>query len=200
MTHPKWKTNDEFPGSISLPYGIKTSHTWHELGQILRIINDYSVYSFAELGCHVGGMASLLLPRSKYHSFRYIGFELEDTHIDDVVREQCVIHIGDIFKNIKEAWSLAKSGKTFLYCDNGNKSREMYEFAQYLEMGDIIACHDYYDGQDVVGLENFGRTDECGCVPEVSKSDVLFLFDSPNFQKLPQYLLDGTRIIGFLRL
>ncbi|MHA2246898.1 MAG: hypothetical protein ACXADY_18280 [Candidatus Hodarchaeales archaeon] len=200
MTHPKWKTSDEFPGSISLPFGIKTSHTWHEIGQLLRIINDLDIYSFAELGCHVGGLASILNVRSRYHPFRYVGFDDKGEHIDDTVREHVLIHIGDIFENVPETWRLAKSGKTFLYCDNGDKIREMREFAPLLYPGDVIACHDYFDAQKVYGLEGFGFFDTCGCVPEVWYDSIRFMFDDEHFEQLPDYLLEGTRIMGFMKV
>jgi len=200
MTHPKWKTKDEFPGSISLPYGIKTSHTWHEIGQILRIINDLDVYTFIELGAHVGGLASILHWRSRFAPFRYIGYELLDNIIDDDVRINCAVYSKDIFKHKQEIVPRDNDGRIFIYCDNGDKIREMRVFSQYLRSGDLIACHDYYDGQWVDGLEDFGVDNSCGCVPEVWKESLPFLFDDETFVELPAYLLYGTRIMGFMKL
>jgi len=199
--HPKWKTNDEFPGSISLPFGVKTSHTWHEVGQILRIINDYNVNTFVELGCHVGGLASVVGCRHAFYpEFKYIGYEYNEAIIDNTVKEKFDIRVGDIFENsagmIK---SISGFGRMFIYCDNGNKVLEMEIFSKQLSSGDIIACHDYYDEQEVFGLKNFGKSEECGCVPEVWKKDVQYLFDDLNFDVLPSYLLEGTRIIGFIK-
>lgn len=199
MTHPKWKTKDEFPGSISLPYGVKTSHTWHEIGQILRIINDLDVYTFVELGAHVGGLASILVWRSRFAPFRYIGYEWIDHIIDDDVRNNAPIHSKDIFKNPREIIPTDNQGKIFIYCDNGAKVKEMHIFHKFLRSGDIIACHDYYDGQWVDGLKDFGESNECGCVPEVWKENLQFLFDNPNYEPLPPYLLHGTRIMGFVK-
>ena len=199
MTHPKWKTKDEFPGSISLPFGIKTSHTWYEIGQILRIINDYDVYTFIELGAHVGGLASILVWRSRFAPFRYIGYEILSPIIDDNVKNNCAIYSKDIFKHPEEIVPKDNDGKIFIYCDNGNKVKEMQVFHKFLRSGDIIACHDYYNGQWVDGLKDFGESDECGCVPEVWEKDVQYLINDETFTLLPSYLLHGTRIIGFIK-
>ena len=199
MTHPKWKTSNEFPGSISLPYGVKLSHTWHEVGQILRIVNDYDVYTFVELGAHVGGLASILQWRSKFHPFRYIGYELQIDIVDNDVNESHSIHPKDIFDKPKDIVNHSPNGRTFIYCDNGNKIKEMRVFSKHLRSGDIIACHDYYDGQWVDGLNAFGESDECGCKPEVWRRDIQYLYDDETFSALPEYLLKGTRIIGFIK-
>jgi len=199
MTHKHWKTSDEFPGSISLPYGVKTSHTWHEIGQILRIINDLDVYTFIELGCHVGGLASILQWRSRFQPFRYLGYDNNISVVDDNVFASAAIFQKDVFENPKELIPKDNEGKIFIYCDNGDKVREMYLYAPLLRVGDIIACHDYFDNQKVYGLRNFGFSDECGCRPEVWRKDVQYLYDNPNFEVLPAYLLEGTRIIGFVR-
>lgn len=199
MTHRKWKTVDEFPGSISLPYGVKTSHTWHEVGQILRIINDLDVYSFIELGCHVGGLASILMGRSKFHPFRYIGYDKDMSIVDNEVMDNCLIFEKDIFENPEKLVQHVPKGRTFIYCDNGDKVKEMQVFSKLLRPGDIIACHDYFDNQEVVGLENFGFSDECGCRPEVWLKDIQFLYNDPTFEVLSDRYLHGTRIIGFVK-
>ena len=199
--HPRWKTKDEFPGSISLPYGVKTSHTWHEIGAILRVINDYDVMTFVELGFHVGGLGTIVSGRSKWMpNFQYMGYDLEFANVDSMVARLLSVRQGNIFENIDEIYSLAKdNGKVLIYCDNGDKAREMREFSKHLQSGDIIMCHDYYDGQEVVGLEDFGDGDGCGCVPEVIVDDIQFLLDDRTFDIVPEELLYGTRIIGFIK-
>jgi len=194
-----WKSKDEFPGSISLPYGIKTSHTWHEIGQILRVINDLDIQTFVELGAHVGGLASILLPVNRYRDFVYFGVEHKEEIIHPTIRDR--IYIADIF-NIETVETIKRvkmNRKTFIYCDNGDKVKEMWYYLSTLNSGDVIACHDYYDGQDVYGLKNFGLDDSCGCKPEVWKDDLL-PFSGVEFEPLPAYLLEGTRIMGFTKI
>lgn len=194
-----WKTSDEFPGSISLPYGIKTSHTWHEIGQILRIINDLNVELFVELGAHVGGLASAILPLRNYRDFEYIGIEHKPEIVHPKIYEH--LHFWDVL-TISTATTIGAAvsvrRRAFVYCDDGDKIKEMDLYKSILKPGDIIACHDYYDYQEVYGLKNFGVDDSCGCVPEVWRGH-LAQFESPEFKPLPAYLLEGTRIMGFIK-
>lgn len=198
MPHPRWTSKDEFPGSISLPFGIKTSHTWHEVGQILRIINDLDVQTFVEIGAHVGGLGSIVSCVQKYRPFKYVGIEINGEIIDDLMR-------GKIFINDALQLSTARYireqayEKTFFYCDGGNKIYEMNLYGNYLRDGDIIACHDWFNGQEVYGLNGFGVDNgECGCRPEVSYSDLLDFFQDPRYKVLDDYLLRGTRIMGLI--
>jgi len=184
-----WQTKDEFSGSTSLPYGIKTSHTWHEMGQILRIINDYEIETFVELGVHVGGLASLLLPITKYKNFTYFGIEKDVSIIHPAIRDR--IYIGDILESVDEVRRIKMSRRTFIYCDGGNKKLEMGLYKDLLNTGDIIACHDYFR-ENIIGLDIFA--------PEVSRKDLLFLEYGLRFEPLPDYALSGTRIMGFIKL
>ena len=38
---------------------------------------------------------------------------------------------------------LDSEDKHFVYCDGGNKKRELWLYSRFLRSGDIIACHDY---------------------------------------------------------
>lgn len=192
-----WKTVDEFPGSISLPYGIKTSHTWHEVGQILRIINDLEINAFVELGAHVGGLASAILPIRNYRDFVYVGLEIDPSIVHPSVQSQIIT--ADVMTSMHMVRSMTSGRKTFFYCDGGNKIKEMWAYYQFLAPGDIIACHDYFDYQSVFGMTGFGTDEMFECKPEVWHKDLDFLFDDARFEPLPDYLLEGTRIMGFTR-
>ena len=192
--HPRWKTQDEFPGSISIPFGIKTSHTWHEVGQILRIINDLNIETFIEIGAHVGGLGSIVCCVDRFRPFRYVGVELDS----GVVDEKMIPYIlqGDVWTpQMMSLLQRLSEGKTMYYCDGGDKILEINLYASVLKAGDVIACHDYFDGQEVVGLDGFGFDNgACGCVPEVFSDDLTYL---SHLKPLPQYLLAGTRIMGY---
>ena len=50
----------------------------------------------------------------------------------------------DIFEHEKEIGELiAKLGMSIVYCDNGDKSRELKVFSKYLKKGDLIGVHDW---------------------------------------------------------
>jgi hypothetical protein len=190
----RWKTQDEFPGSISLPFGVKTSHTWHEVGQILRIINDLDISTFIELGTHVGGLSSMLTCISRYKPFSYYGYDIKTDWADQSIFGY--LRLRDVMSDetVSEISTLV-TGRTMIYCDGGNKISEMELYKTILNPNDVIACHDYYGGQAVFGLKDFGISKECGCVPEVSPFDLHF----DGWTKLPYYLLEGTRLMGFIK-
>lgn len=194
-----WKTADEFPGSISLPYGVKTSHTWHEIGQILRIINDLDIQTFFELGSHVGGLASILLPLNQYRDFVYFGIEIDGSIIYPTIKPRIFVAdiLSDVAVDVVRRTKLNR--KSFIYCDGGDKIKEMGKYFSLLNSGDVIACHDYFDFQLVKDLPEFGIEKDCRCKPEVRRNDLTFLFDNSEFVQLPDYLLYGTRIMGFMK-
>jgi len=50
----------------------------------------------------------------------------------------------DVFTSYTEiAQEIAKEGRTVLFCDNGDKQKELALFAPCLKSGDIIAVHDW---------------------------------------------------------
>ena len=50
----------------------------------------------------------------------------------------------DIFSIEKEIGEIiAREGTTIVYCDNGDKPRELAVFSKYLKKGDFIVTHDY---------------------------------------------------------
>lgn len=200
MSHPNWKTHDEFPGSISLPYGIKTSHTWHEIGKILRIINDQDIETFIELGCHVGGLASILLPLQNIRKFSYWGVERDVSITHDHVLSSGKIIAGDILTvEMKELIKSKMNGKTLIYCDGGNKIEEMRLYHDLLKSGDIIMTHDFWHGWDVVDVPGF-ENNAGDCKPEVWIHNLDFLYGNLNFKLVSHYLIEGTRIAGFKKI
>ena len=50
----------------------------------------------------------------------------------------------DVFKEAQQICStIARKGKSIVFCDGGDKPHELRTFAPALKVGDIIACHDY---------------------------------------------------------
>ncbi len=67
----------------------------------------------------------------------------------------------DVFEHEKEISDIIrKDGITFLFCDGGDKERELKTYAPYMKVGDIISAHDwgvYTKGENVIPtLEQYG--------------------------------------------
>jgi len=195
------KTQDEWNGITSLPYGIIMGHTWHEAGQILRVINDYDIDAFIEIGTNVGGLTSLLFGRTAVnHEFKYLGLELDFTIVNphvlalrslsphfrilnlDCFSEEAFNEVGTHLRN---------SGRCLLYCDGGNKVKELYHFAPLLRGNDILMAHDYYDGtRDVRDVETPRA--------EVKPEDVEALVPLHHLTPIASYF-ERTRLIGWVK-
>lgn len=53
-------------------------------------------------------------------------------------------YLKDVFEAEEEIGNLiGQSGKTIIFCDNGQKEKEFQTFSPYLKSGDIIAVHDW---------------------------------------------------------
>ena len=193
------RTKDEWSGITSLPYGIIMGHTWHEAGQVLRVINDYDVTAFVEVGTNVGGLTSLLFGRVAINpEFHYLGLEFDFSIINQRVLEKRAFSPRFQLLNLdcfsEEAFlevgkQLRNSSRCLIYCDGGNKVRELYHFAPLLRHGDILMAHDFYDGE-----RNVRDVDEPRA--EVKPEDVRELVSLHKLKFIDGYF-GRTRIIGW---
>jgi len=195
------KTQDEWNGITSLPYGIIMGHTWHEAGQVLRVLNDFDVDAFIEIGTNVGGLSSLMFGRTAVcPAFKYLGLELDFTIVNQHVlmlrsftpRFQ-VMNL-DCFSSaarhiVKD--HVTNSGRCVIYCDGGNKVKELYHFAYLLRPNDIIMCHDYWDGKREVRDVDAPKA-------EVNPEDVERLVVTHNLRPVTNYF-DQTRNMGWFK-
>lgn len=150
----EFKIHDLLTKQPVYPLGIKTSQTWQQVIAHLEIIRQYEVRQFIELGVLHGGLANLISTLFGHTGCAYIGFERDFEQIDAGVLRTIPIVQGDIFEDrivafIEDEIKLTK-GPVYLFCDNGNKPREIKTFAPLLRSGDIISIHDY-------GTEVFDR-------------------------------------------
>lgn len=52
---------------------------------------------------------------------------------------------------------IRSEGTTLVFCDGGNKNREVSEFAEFLKPGDIIFGHDYAPNEEIWRKEYLGK-------------------------------------------
>ena len=191
--------------SVTIPSGIKTSHTWHEIGIIFRIIEDYGIECFVELGTYQGGLLTLLNFRAEYiDNFRCVSVEKDKGMIHPKVLSRLSNMI--ILKDCLSLTTVCpleqdyiRRYKSIVYCDNGNKIKEAKLYATSLQSGDILLIHDYWNGGAVRDIPNYGTT-LAFPEPEVYYSDIEFLDQDKTFEMLPVKLFIGTRIIGFQKI
>lgn len=125
---------------------------WHSLAEVLFIDQVLTASNFdtiIELGAGRGGVTTLFL----VHALRVGGHVYAfDTHHEPgaaLYRKlkkltRSTHHEMDVFSD--EAYTLisdyAGRGRVLLYCDNGNKRREVNTYAPLLKRGDVVMAHD----------------------------------------------------------
>lgn len=199
------------PGTDIIPYGIKISHTWFEAASLSRFVCYQGIKGFIELGIHVGGLAALMISRCLFDkSFRYVGVELQDEIIHPAVKDAAAyigvrarIMTADIYskttKTDLKKWIKFVQGPCLLYCDGGDKARELKMYHSILRAGDIIAGHDFTNYKTpVAGIPEYHKIDGEGSPrPELFKADINFL-NSLGFVRVKHHL-EQTRIVAFIK-
>jgi len=177
---------------------IRLGHTFHEVNSLKRMIDVYKPAWFVEIGVHEGGLSYLLIPTLPEY-VRYMGIEINCNLIRPQVRRLYADYSNtrllcdDAFAIVND---VAKLPNKVIYCDGGNKAKELIAFAPGCEFGDIIMAHDFSDGQKVVGVEKYGEIDFPK--PEVLPKDIKFLHEK--FDRIEDKdILFGTRIVAFMR-
>lgn len=181
--------------------GLHVGHTEIEVATILKVIQEFQIKKFVEVGVHVGGLANIL---SKLPGLQYMGIENNPSVINEKLTKSEIFFVyGDCFspETIQKVMLFMHcvSGASLVYCDNGNKPKELLAYYNILEPGDYIFAHDYYDTMRVLDdLPGFG-VDLDFPKPEVLESDIEFLRTNKDFVEVPT-ILDKTRICGFMRI
>ncbi|KKM27651.1 hypothetical protein LCGC14_1572590 [marine sediment metagenome] len=165
MTDPREATGGVWP------MGVPIGQSWFELGALAWLCGQYEIESFVELGILEGGLSSVLLGRTMFaKDFRYLGIENEMRLLDLRVKAA-----GDWFKRFEiwevdafenetiesiTFWIRKSSNPALIYCDNGDKPRELETYSKILRHGDLIAAHDFnreYKFKDLKVPKNFTR-------------------------------------------
>lgn len=175
---------------------IRLGHTWDEYFILRDFILDVCPKAFIEVGLHEGGLAYLLLPMLEY--VRYLGIEIDCNIIRPRVKlrfdsySNAEILCADCFSS-SVALEISKLKNKIIYCDGGNKVKELQHFKHLCRDGDIIMAHDFYDGKrQVTGVPSPNA--------EVLPDDVLHLDEDESFERLHEYIFGTTRIIGWYKV
>ena len=179
---------------------IRLGHTRYEYGALEWFIYDEKPTFFIEVGVHEGGLAYLLLQNYLFSGISYIGIEIycdlvqpEVAHIIDK-RLSAVLWCVDCFSS-RVVSLIRVLPKKIIYCDGGNKPKELLHFKKLCYPGDIIMTHDFYDGTRVVRgvpLENMPI--------EVTTNDIAHMEKDKTFERLDEEIFKDTRIIGWRKL
>ena len=127
--------------------GDEMSQTEKEFHLWEFILNKYSFKRIIDLGTWRGSHALFLYLFAINKNADFYTFDNKD-YIDSPVKKALEFEKHffkkDIFKEATMIRALIKkTGRTILFCDDGNKIKEFKTFRSYLKIGDIIAIHDW---------------------------------------------------------
>jgi len=143
------------------------------------IIRKFDPDIIIELGTLYGGMTLVLheaMPDVTIHTFDKVP-QVKNELFDE---EKVFFHIVDVLKeesseliNVIEDYPLSRK---FLYCDNGDKAKEIEMYAKYLYLGDLLGCHDW---------ESRWKSKEKKSLPDFQKK-VLPILKELDFFQVPE--------------
>lgn len=136
-------------------FDVHISQSWREIAAILGLVQEYHIGFVVELGLDRGGLGLFLAIGAFLHEdFGYLGLEIHGENIPsqvlsamakfggrvqliakDVLTQDCV----DFVKHTMGD----RARPALIFCDNGDKPRELRLYAPLCRPGDLIAVHDY---------------------------------------------------------
>ena len=139
---------------------LAIGHNEAEIIFLNRLVEE-NMGGFIEVGVHVGGLAHIMLQIAEANpDFRYLGIdhnsEVLNRHIRSSIdfRANTEIWIADAWSfatrlRVSE-WMIATRNTCIIYCDGGDKPKELTLYEGMARPGDILMVHDYgtYEGGD----------------------------------------------------
>jgi len=175
--------------------GMRLGHIWHEVAALDEAIQRIQPDWFVEVGIHEGGLTWFLLNKYK---FNYLGLEINCGIIKPRVKaivdllDTAEILCVDCFSDDAKFIVADLPGKKLIYCDGGNKAKELVAYADLLDSGDVIMAHDFSDLERVVeGWEDYKDSERAEVLPK----DIEFLYRICD--RIYEDIFKNTRIIAF---
>ena len=172
---------------------IRLGHTWEEYHVLREFILEQKPLWFIEVGVHEGGLSYLMIPGMK--GINYLGIEVDCGIVRPEVKDIYTSYLNaellcaNCFSSTVSIEVNTKKNK-IIYCDGGNKVKELEHFKLLCQSGDIIMVHDFWDSdRKVKGVPEIH--------PEVLPMDVLHMDTSDDFVRLNENIFKETRIIGW---
>lgn len=127
--------------------GIRAAQTDTAIATWSALLDQYGFAQIIEIGTYRGGMSMFLLDKALEKEALFRTYDIKDLRNPAFIKpcgEHNCFMKRDCFEFEDEVGTFVKRpGRTFLFCDGGNKEREFNTFSKYLKMGDIIAVHDW---------------------------------------------------------
>jgi len=129
-------------------FGIVVYKSWGEIFELDVLLSVCEFSTIVELGTGFGATAAFLGTHSVISGADVYTYDNSPMVTDKVQnlfnRIGVKYEVLDIFENEEKIANLIqRDGRTLLYCDNGDKVREMKLWGKYLKKDDVVLIHDY---------------------------------------------------------
>lgn len=190
------EVNKELNGGTFLVDDIRVGHTVHEVKTLHSAIATIKPNWFVEIGVHEGGLSYLLIPNLP-ETINYLGVEINCSIIKPEVKalyknKHTQLHCADCFESTTIKLIGDLQGRKMIYCDGGNKAKELFIYKNLLNVGDWILAHDYWDEERKI-------TDCREPKAEVTPQDIQIYRKDHDFVELGSDRFLRCRIVGFLK-
>ena len=131
-------------------FGLCMSQNQNALAAFNMIFEEYGPFKqIIEIGTGNGGLSVLFHIYALTTGARFTTFDNKPRN-NQLLQELDVDcwhgSCWDFQKDI--ALMIRQPGRTFVFCDGGNKPKELTVFSEHLKSGDLIAVHDYAPSRD----------------------------------------------------
>jgi len=141
---------DPYPAQKQTVFGVKVQQSPLALWAWEHVLAATRPRVIVEIGTANGGLTLWLGAWARLNRARVLSFDIHD-QIPTEAKEflatlpvQCVL--GDVFADPNRhlvATALSSERPGLVYCDGGNKPRELAYFRNWIPSGSYIGCHDY---------------------------------------------------------
>lgn len=157
-----WPLGDEHP------FGIKSDHTWTEIGALFRLVAENNVQTFIETGVGRGDLAAWMIAKTNFDpDFSYLGVTNDPNAVDPRIQEkmntQSFIAVGASCSPImlRRVGSLIHNSTVALVLCNGlDIEREVDHYLPLMRPGDVIVAHQFltaYKGRKLMDMSRNGQ-------------------------------------------
>ena len=130
--------------------GIKTWQTWTALYMLERILwKDRDIKRVVELGTARGGLALFMGVHLKLRDGMLLTLDVrrlvDNKWIEQASRFNVKFEQKDVFdsETVEEVRGFISNHRTLIFCDNGDKPRELQTYSKILKPNDLIMAHDW---------------------------------------------------------
>lgn len=157
-----------WPLGEAQPFGIKSDHSWAEIGALFRIIGENKVQTFIETGVGRGDLAAWMISKTYFDpGFQYLGITNDPVAVDPIIQVkmnlQAFVSVGAACSDmtIKRVKALVRNSSCVMVLCNGlDIEREVERYVPLLRPGDVIAAHRFltdYKGRKLMDMSRNGQ-------------------------------------------